>query len=210
MREGNIKVLIIGGYGTFGGWVARLLADEAQMTLFIAGRNLHKARAFIASRQKRARMVPLRFDRDNNNKQQIGRLAADFVVDASGPFQAYGADPYRVVKAAIESGAHYLDIADSSAFVCGIDELDGSAKQNKVFALSGASTCVALSSAVFRYLARDLNDVQSMRGGIAPSPYAGVGPSVMQAVARSAGRPVDIFCRSFNRMCKPKIRNIDE
>ena len=57
--------------------------------------------------------------------------------------------------------------------------------------MSGASTCVALSSAVFRRLTRDLYRVKTMSGGIAPSPYAGVGFSVMHAVAHSAGKPVE-------------------
>ena len=32
-----IKILILGGYGTFGGRLARLLADAPELTLLIAG-----------------------------------------------------------------------------------------------------------------------------------------------------------------------------
>jgi predicted dinucleotide-binding enzyme len=37
------RVLIIGGYGNFGGYIARALAPEAQIKLLIAGRSLDKA-----------------------------------------------------------------------------------------------------------------------------------------------------------------------
>jgi KR domain. len=38
-----MKVLILGGYGTFGGRLAQLLADESSATLIIAGRSYEKA-----------------------------------------------------------------------------------------------------------------------------------------------------------------------
>ena len=50
-------------------------------------------------------------------------IAPDVVVDASGPFQAYG-DPYRVVRACIARRASYLDLADGSEFVAGIGTFD--------------------------------------------------------------------------------------
>ena len=190
MLADTLKVLIIGGYGTFGGWVARLLAQEPRLSLLIAGRSLHKAQAFIAEYKGRAGMIPVEFDRDADVQQQIHDLAPDFIIDASGPFQAYGADPYRVVNAAIACGANYLDIADTTKFVCGIGALNASALEKNVFALSGASSCIAVSSAVLRRLTRDMSKVTSMSGGIAPSPFSGAGLSVMQAVTQSAGKPV--------------------
>ena len=44
-----LKVLILGGYGTFGGRLAQLLADEERLTLIVAGRSLAKAQAFCTS-----------------------------------------------------------------------------------------------------------------------------------------------------------------
>jgi uncharacterized protein YbjT (DUF2867 family) len=43
-----MKVLVLGGYGTFGGRLVRLLADCPQLTLLVAGRSGAKARG-IAS-----------------------------------------------------------------------------------------------------------------------------------------------------------------
>jgi|GEM_PF-6992571 len=49
MQGERLRVLIIGGYGVFGGRLAQLLADEPRLTLIIAGRFKAKAQAFSAS-----------------------------------------------------------------------------------------------------------------------------------------------------------------
>src|SRR4051794_12390117 len=101
MTSGRLKILILGGYGTFGGRLAQLLADEPNLTLLIAGRSRAKAETFGAALASAATTVPLAFDRDGDVHGQLQAAAPDLVVDASGPFQAYGADPYRVVQAAL-------------------------------------------------------------------------------------------------------------
>lgn len=187
------KLLIIGGYGTFGGRLAGLLADDPELTLMIAGRSLHKAEQFAKCNPAPATLIPVAFDRDGDVAEQIARLAPDLVVDASGPFQTYGESPYRVADAAISIGAHYLDLADSTEFVCNVSALDEIAKRQDVFVLAGASTCPTLTSAVARHLSNDLVCVESVSGGIAPSPFAGMGRSVVQAIAGYAGKPVQII-----------------
>ena len=124
----QLKVLILGGYGTFGGRLAQLLADEPRLTLVISGRSLAKAQAFCESRKARAAMVPLAFDRDGAVEAQLRAAAPDLVVDASGPFQAYGPDPYGVVEAALALRINYLDLADGADFVSGIARFDAEAR----------------------------------------------------------------------------------
>lgn len=89
-------------------------------------------------------------------------------MDATGPFQAYGDDPYRVVKAALAAGAHYLDFADGSDFVRGISQFDEQARNSNLVVLSGVSSFPVLTAAVVRHLAGDLDSVDSITGGIAP------------------------------------------
>ena len=131
-------------------------------------------------------------DRDGDLAQVFAALAPDVVVDASGPFQAYGGDPYRVVKAALAAGAHYLDLADGSEFVRNVAQLDAAAKAAGKFVLAGASSFPVLNTAVVRHLAADLKYVDSIAAGIAPSPYAGVGANVIRAIASYAGQPIDL------------------
>ena len=187
-----MKVLILGGYGTFGGRLARLLADEAQLTLIIAGRSAAKAAAFAATFAGSVRIVPLAFDRDGDVERQLRAAAPGIVVDASGPFQAYGADPYRVIEACIALGIDYLDLADGRDFVAGIARFDAAARERRVFALSGASTCPVLTAAAVCRLARPGDVLETIAAGIAPSPYAGLGLNVVRAIASYAGKRVSL------------------
>ena len=193
MKLARLTVLILGGYGAFGGRLAQLLADEPRLTLVVAGRSLAKARAFCASLRGAARNAPAEIDRDGNLQAAFAALAPDVVIDASGPFQAYGDDPYRVVSAALAANAHYIDLADGSEFVRNITRFDGAAKAAGRFVLAGVSSFPVLHAAVVRELARDLTSVDSTTVGIAPVPYAGVGETVMRAVAGYAGKPVRLL-----------------
>jgi len=184
-----VKVLVLGGYGTFGGRLARLLAGEANVTLLIAGRSREKAAAFCAGLPLGAERRPLFFDRDGDVRVQLERIVPDVIVDASGPFQSYGDDPYRVVKAALALGIPYLDLADGSAFVQGIGQFDAAARARNIFVLSGVSSLPVLTAAVVRQLAKGMARLETVAGGIAPSPYAGVGLNVIRAIAGYAGKP---------------------
>ncbi len=185
-----MRVLIVGGYGVFGGRLAGLLADEARLTLLIAGRSLEKARAFCEGLPSAAKLVPTRFDREGDLAAQLTACAPDLVVDATGPFQGYGAAPWKLVEACIAGGIHYLDLADGADFVLGVGQFDEAAKARGVFALSGLSTCPALTAAAVRRMTKGWRSVRSVAAGIAPSPHAGVGENVVRALAAYAGRPV--------------------
>ncbi|MEO8000371.1 MAG: DUF4166 domain-containing protein [Arenimonas sp.] len=187
-----MKILIIGGYGTFGGRLAELLSEVEALTLLIAGRSEEKASKFIGKLPAGAKKRPLAFDRDADVDKQISAIKPDLVVDATGPFQLYGDDPYRVVKACLKHNANYMDLADGVQFVNGIDQFDAEARARNLFVLSGVSTFPVLSAAAIRQLAFDMDKVTDIKGGIAPSPYAGVGLNVLRAIAGYAGKPVEI------------------
>src|SRR5262249_34474374 len=140
-----VRILILGGYGTFGGRLAQLLADEPRLTLIIAGRSRDKAQAFCSTLGATA--VPAAFARDGALEPQLRALAPDLLVDATGPFQSYGDDPYRVVRAALALGIHYLDLADASGFVAGIVQFDGEARRRGMFVLAGVSSFPVLTAA---------------------------------------------------------------
>jgi Domain of unknown function (DUF4166)/Saccharopine dehydrogenase NADP binding domain len=184
-----MRVLILGGYGTFGGRLARLLSDEPRLTLIVAGRSMQAAKAFCAGVAAQARLVAAVFDRDGDAATQLAALAPDIVVDASGPFQTYG-DPYRLVRAALARGISYLDIADGSEFVTGIARFDVEARARGVFVLTGVSSFPVLTAAVVRRLSAGMTEIDSISAGIAPSPYATLGLNVIRSIASYAGRPV--------------------
>jgi hypothetical protein len=186
-----LRVLIVGGYGAFGGRLARLLADE-RLTLIIAGRSLPQAELFCATLQSRATLIPAVFDRAGDLTAQLVALAPDLVVDASGPFQLYG-DPYALVRAALARGIDYLDLADGAGFVQGIAQFDAAARARAVFMLAGASSFPLLTAAVVRRLAQGMVRVDAVSAGIAPSPFAGLGLNVVRAIASYCGKPVALM-----------------
>lgn len=188
-----MKILIIGGYGTFGGRLAEMLSEVETLTLFIAGRSESKAAKFISTLPEGAKKLPLAFDRNADVDKQISLLQPDCVVDATGPFQLYGDNPYCVVKACIKHKAHYMDLADGVEFVNGIEQFNAEAEALNLFILSGVSTFPVLTAAAVRQLSQGMETVNEIKGGIAPSPYAGVGLNVLRAIAGYAGKPVQII-----------------
>ncbi len=186
----DVKILILGGYGVFGGRLAELLSDLSDIEIIICGRNLAKAKAFCDSYSGQAAVKPLKLDR----KDIVEGLRAErpeLVVDASGPFQNYGDEGYGVITACIAQGIHYLDFADAADFVFGVSQFDNGAKAAGIFVLSGVSSFPVLTAAVLRAMAKTM-DIVSVKGGIAPSPYAGIGLNVMRAVVGYAGSPVKL------------------
>ena len=192
MSDPPRKILILGGYGVFGGRLAVLLAADPRVALIIAGRSLEKARAFCASLPSGAPRMALAFDRDGDVEAQLASIGPDLVVDASGPFQAYVGDIYKLARASIAAGADYMDLADSSAFVAGIGAFDAAARAKGVYALAGVSSFPVLTAAVVRKLAAGLARVEMIRAGIAPSPFARVGLNVICAIASYAGQAVTL------------------
>lgn len=185
-----MKILILGGYGVFGGRLAELLADCPDLELLLAGRDRQRAKAWCAAYKGEARALPLQLGR-RDIAAALATHKPDLVVDASGPFQDYGADAYRVIEACIASKTDYLDFADGADFVFGVDRFDTAAKAAGVFILSGVSSFPALTAAVLRDMAGSM-EIRSVEGGIAPSPYAGIGLNVMRAVVGYAGSPVKL------------------
>ena len=148
MTENRLRVLILGGYGKFGGQLAELLCDETRLTLIIAGRSQAKAFSFCQKLPPGADREGAAVDRDGDVETRLKEIAPDIVVDASGPFQAYGDDPYRVAKAALAAGCHYVDFADGSNFVHGIGQFDEAARNAGLVVLSGVSSFPALTAAI--------------------------------------------------------------
>jgi len=187
-----MRVLILGGYGTFGGRLAELLVDEPALTLIITGRSEARAREFCRRLTGRVRCLGAVLDRNGDLDTAFSALRPDLVVDATGPFQTDGDEPYRVVKACLAHRIDYMDLADGARFVAGIGQFDDEARAHGIFVLSGVSTCPVLTAAAVRDLAQGLARLDAVDAGISPSPYADVGPNVVQAIAAYAGRPITL------------------
>jgi Domain of unknown function (DUF4166)/Saccharopine dehydrogenase NADP binding domain len=191
--SGLRTILIVGGYGVFGSRIAALLENEPRLTLIIAGRSRVKAEAFCRTRvNAKAKLIAAAFDRDDDVESEIAALRPDLLVDASGPFQAYGEGRYRLPEACLATGVNYLDLADASDFVAGIRRYDDAARAAGLYLVAGASSFPVLTASVVRRLARGAMRLDAIRAGIAPSPFAGVGENVIRAIASYAGRKISL------------------
>src|SRR5262249_21800737 len=155
--------LVLGGYGHFGALVSRALAGDSRIEVVVGGRDEAKGDAFARSIGARSMVL------DANGSDLAERLRGEgigLVISTAGPFQ--GQD-YRVARAAIAAGAHYVDIADGRDFVCGIAELDADARGSDVLVASGASSVPALSSAVLDRIVPRLARIDAIDIGISSS-----------------------------------------
>lgn len=179
-----MKVLILGGTGVFGQRLARLLARDGHQ-LTIAARNLPAAQALANELGATA----LKLDRSGD----LSALSShEVIIDAAGPFHAYGTDPYRLAKAAIAAGSHYLDLADNAAFCAGITALDTEARTAGKAAISGLSSVPAISSAAVRALAGPDRPLM-IDSAILPGNRSPRGLSVMASILSQAGLPFPLY-----------------
>lgn len=181
------RVLIVGGAGVFGRRLAEGLRETTNADLIIAGRS--RARAEAAALAVGAYESAV-LNRDTATSQDIRALKPDLVIDAAGPFQ--GAN-LRFARAVIESGAHYLDLADARDFVAAFPSLDSLARSHGVAAITGASSTPALTHAVLDDLRAGWKRIDIIRAGIAPANRMDRGPAVMKAILTWVGAPVRVF-----------------
>ena len=187
------NVVVLGGYGNFGKRIVENLAGLDGINIFIAGRTLTKSSALVASLQgsASASLEALVIDIFAEDfKEQLATISPFLVIHTSGPFQ--GQD-YRVPKACIECGAHYIDLADDRRFVCDIAQLDSQAKEKGVLIITGASSVPGLSSAVVDRYQNQFSAIESINLAIAPGNKAERGLATVEAILSYTGHPLNVF-----------------
>ncbi|MEM7507234.1 MAG: DUF4166 domain-containing protein [Pseudomonadota bacterium] len=184
----DITVLILGGYGVFGGRLARLLLEDGARVL-VAGRSRSRAQNFCRTHGG----TPLITCREDLTAALLHEHGVQVLIDAAGPFQAYDTDPYRLADAAIEAGCAYLDLSDDAGFTAQIAGLDPAAQAAHVPVISGVSTVPALSAAAVATLGQGLEQIGLIDTAILPGNRAPRGLSVMRAILGQAGRPLRLW-----------------
>ena len=185
-----LKTLILGGYGHFGARVARALAGDARIELMIGGRDAARAAELAARLGADARGIVIDAQ-DDALTRSLRALGVELVVHTAGPFQH---QDYSVALAAASAGAHYVDLADGRRFVCDFaSHADAAFRDAGRWAISGASTVPALSSAVVDHLAAGWQHIDRIDICIAPAQAAPRGVATMAAVLSYCGEPIPVW-----------------
>ena len=183
------RVLVLGGYGAFGGRVAERLARVPQIELTIAGRSQDKAEAFAArlGREGPAQVIPAALDGGKIGVDDLLQRKPDVLINATGPYQE---QDYSLARACIAAGVHYLDLADARTFVTGVTTLDAEARAAGVLVVSGASTVPGLSGAVVDAYAPEFRALQTVRSIISPGNSFDPGIATTRSILGSLGRRI--------------------
>lgn len=182
-----MKVLVLGGYGVFGVRLAELLVRDGH-DVVIAGRNAHQAEAAAARLGCQCLVLDHRMD-----PARIFSVGPQVVVDAAGPFQAYGDDPYRIPRLCLAHVVDYLDLSDDASFTQGLVALDAQARLAGRRLLSGASSVPGISSAVAADLCAGLDEVLLIDTAILPGNRAPRGASVIASIVGQMGTDFAVF-----------------
>lgn len=186
----TLRVLVIGGYGNFGGYIARSLARESGIQLLIGGRSPSKAAAFIDTLAPAHPAEACAVDIEGDIAAQLAAIRPDLVIHTTGPFQRQG---YQVAEAAIACGAHYCDLADARAFVAGIGVLDPQARAAGVAVIAGASSVPCLTAAVIDHYLPDFATLTAVRYGISAAQQTNRGLATTTAILSYVGKPFDAW-----------------
>lgn len=180
------KVLIIGGYGNFGRYIARALSQHEQIQLIIAGRRIEKAQAFVETLAAKNQPLPAYCDIDRDIHQSLALLQPDIVIHTSGPFQGQS---LHVAESCIKLQIHYIDLSDAREFVNSIAALDEQAKANDVFVCSGASSVPGLSSSIIEHYQHDFATLEGIDYAIATAQLTNQGEATTAGVLSYIGKP---------------------
>jgi hypothetical protein len=186
------RVLIIGGYGNFGGYIARALSVDPNIALLIGGRSKAKAEVFAEGLNTNNPARGYALDINGDIVAQLAKIGADIVVHTTGPFQS---QDYRVARAAIAAGAHYLDLADARRFVAQIGELDDEAKVAGVAVISGASSVPCLTAAFIDHYRTYFARLDGAIYGITAAQATNRGLGTASAILSYVGKPFAAYQR---------------
>jgi hypothetical protein len=195
MNSSSYRVLIIGAYGQFGRRIVEALARDKVFTLLVAGRDAQASNT-LAVRLRAATTTQAAIESSSLDVEAdtlVGSFAAlrpNLVIHTAGPFQQRD---YHVATAALNCGAHYIDLADGRAFVLGIERLDAEARRAGCWVVSGASSVPGLSAAVVDALCDRFSRLDSVESVISPGNRIARGLATTRAILSYVGQPFPVL-----------------
>ena len=164
-----MKVLIIGGRGALGRTIAQSLADAEGVDLQLAGRDSQALG--VVAKATGAQAVAL--DTSDASSWSAALEGAGLVIDAS----RFAGRDLALPKAALESGAHWLDVSAARPWVTGMESLNDLAVERGAVALAGAGFFCGGLDALARAAAEPMVRVNELLVGVAGGGRGRYGPA---------------------------------
>jgi NAD(P)-dependent dehydrogenase (short-subunit alcohol dehydrogenase family) len=179
------RIVVFGGYGTFGAIVCRELAALGH-AVTVAGRRRERAEAFARGLgEGHSGVAADASDRESCRRAVAGHAVA---VCCAGPFSGLGD---ALLAACVDAGAHYADIADDRAYVALGRSWEGRLRAAGRAAVFGCSSLPGLSSALaLRARAAYADPPRSVRVTLFIGNRNPKGAAAVQSMAQQLGREV--------------------
>jgi hypothetical protein len=150
MSMGN--VIVFGGYGIFGGQVARALVQRGE-TVTIAGRDRQQAEAFARLLGPGHRSLAADVTRPSDCR--IALEGHQVAVNCAGPFQRFDA---TLLTACLQAHCHYVDITDDRRYAAQLRSQDQAVRAAGLSAVYGCSSLPGISGALALLLMHEAVD----------------------------------------------------
>ncbi|HYH81280.1 MAG TPA: saccharopine dehydrogenase NADP-binding domain-containing protein [Longimicrobium sp.] len=172
------RVVVVGGTGFFGGAAVAALRDAGVPVTTAARRNADLAVDVQLGASLRRALRP-----------------GDVVLDVAGPFQPRNT---ALAEAAVEVGFDVVDLADASAYVRRVLDLDERAVAAGVRLLPACSTASAVSSAMLAW--SGLSDPVRLTAFLVPTPRHTAVAATAASLLSTVGGPVAVLRDGALRM----------
>jgi saccharopine dehydrogenase-like NADP-dependent oxidoreductase len=154
-----MRVLALGGYGTFGRHVARQLSASDLVTeIVIAGRNLNASKEIADELGNKA--VAVKVDALNEAAIKLTAQGSDLLVNTAGPDYLVS---YPAARAAIQVGSDYCDLCADVNATERLLKLDHDAKAQDVAILLGMGAAPGQTNLMMKHASSQLDEVEDIR-----------------------------------------------
>ena len=158
----NPTVAILGGAGEMGRTAVSIISQFNEIgELIIGDFNEVEAKAVVSQNEKNSKTLMRAQFVDVTDHQQLHSFLSNtaIVLNAVGPFYKFGVD---VLKSAIASGCHYIDICDDWEPTIEMMGLDHDAQLNDVLAIIGMGASPGISNLLARLVSEELETVEDL------------------------------------------------
>ncbi|TGD84503.1 saccharopine dehydrogenase [Mycolicibacterium sp. CH28] len=178
-----MKIVAIGGAGAVGTAALRaVMAMSGSHEIVVADRNPDAARTCA----RRLDAAPLTVDATDSRTLRAALDDADIVLNTAGPFYRLGP---LVLRAAIDTRTHYLDVCDDWEPTLGMLEFDAMAKESGITAVLGMGASPGLSNLMAAQGAAELDTVDQLYTVWPVDPPGYVAEDAAELLTAADGRP---------------------